>query len=172
MARRNDPVRAIHSTHSTLRERIVEHVFVGDALRSLWRRGIVDVEVLRAEFDAHGYDLVIGRGDVVRHIQFKTGTANRPGDVSVPLVLSSKPAGCVLWIHVTDGLELGPFFWFGGPPGAPLPPLSSAVPRRPTHNSQGVRPPRANHRVIAASAFQRLETVDEVLVALLGDLTP
>ena len=172
MATSTKKVRTAHSTHSTLRERIVEHVFVGEALRSLWRRGIVDVEVLRAEFDAHGYDLVIARGEVVRHIQFKTGTAKRPGKVSVPLALSAKPAGCVLWIHVTDGLDLGPFFWFGGPPGAPLPPLNSAVPRRPTHNSQGIRPPRVNHRVIQAAAFQRLETVDEVLVALLGDLTP
>ncbi len=172
MARRNDPVRAIHHTHSTLRERIVEHVFVGEALRGLWRRGIVDVEVLRAEFDAHGYDLVIGRGDVVRHIQFKTGMAKRPGKVSVPLALSSKPAGCVLWIHVTDGLELGPFYWFGGKPGEPLPALGAAVPRRPTRNRLGQRPPRVNHRVIQADEFERMDTVDEVLAALLGDLTP
>jgi len=67
----------IHSTHSTLRERIVEHVFVGEALRTLWRRGIVDVEVLRPEFDAHGYDLVIARGDIIRHIQLKTGTPKK-----------------------------------------------------------------------------------------------
>jgi hypothetical protein len=63
-----------HYTHSTLRERIAEHVFVGEALGTLWRLGIHDVEVLRSEFDAHGYDLVMARGQVVRHIQFKTGT--------------------------------------------------------------------------------------------------
>ncbi|WP_292295075.1 hypothetical protein [Marivita sp.] len=45
---------AAHYTHSTLRERIAEHVFVGEALRTLWRLGIHDVEVLRSEFDAHG----------------------------------------------------------------------------------------------------------------------
>lgn len=48
-----------HSIHSTLRERIVEHVFVGDALRRLWQLGVTDVEVLRSEFDAGGYDLVM-----------------------------------------------------------------------------------------------------------------
>jgi hypothetical protein len=47
-----------HSTKSTLRERVVEHVFVGEALRALWRWKVVDVEVLRSEFDAHCYDLV------------------------------------------------------------------------------------------------------------------
>jgi len=55
-------------THSTLRERIVEHIFVGDVLRALWRRGILDVEILRPEFDAHGYDVVLSRGRIVRHV--------------------------------------------------------------------------------------------------------
>jgi hypothetical protein len=56
-------------THSVLRERIVEHVFVGDVLRTLWRRGVTDVEILRPEFDAHGYDVVMSCGTVVRHVQ-------------------------------------------------------------------------------------------------------
>ena len=63
---------SMHSLYSTLRERIVEHVFVGEALRTLWRRGVTDVEVLRSEFDAHGYDLVMGRGKIVRPIQFRS----------------------------------------------------------------------------------------------------
>ena len=32
-----DNLRMAHFSHSTLRERIVEHLFVGDALRALWR---------------------------------------------------------------------------------------------------------------------------------------
>ena len=48
-----------HNVHSTLREQIVEHVFMGDALRRLWQLGMTDVEVLRSEFDAGGYDLVM-----------------------------------------------------------------------------------------------------------------
>jgi hypothetical protein len=43
-----------HSVYSTLRERVVEHVFVGAALQRLWQRGVTDVEVLRSEFDAGG----------------------------------------------------------------------------------------------------------------------
>jgi hypothetical protein len=64
-----------HYLHSTLRERIVEHVFVGDALRRLWQHRVTDVEVLRSEFDAGGYDPVMSYGKVVRHIQFKTSMA-------------------------------------------------------------------------------------------------
>lgn len=51
-----------HYLHSVLRERIVEHAFVGDALRRLWQRGVTDIEVLRSEFDAGGYDLVMSYG--------------------------------------------------------------------------------------------------------------
>ena len=48
-----------HSEHSMLRELIIEHLFIGEGLRKLWRRGITDVEVLRSEIDTFGYDLVI-----------------------------------------------------------------------------------------------------------------
>jgi hypothetical protein len=65
-----------HYLHSTLRERIVEHVFVGDALRWLWQHRVTDVEVLRSEFDAGGYDLVMSYRKIVRHIQFKTTMVN------------------------------------------------------------------------------------------------
>ena len=44
----------------------------GDALRRLWQLGVTDVEVLRSEFDAGGYDLVMTHGKIVRHIQMKT----------------------------------------------------------------------------------------------------
>jgi len=62
----------LDSRHSTLRERIVEHVFIGDLFRRLWQRGIVDVEVLRAEIDTGGYDVVFRHGQILRHIQLKT----------------------------------------------------------------------------------------------------
>jgi hypothetical protein len=158
-------------THSTLRERIVEHAFVGDALRRLWQRGIVNVEVLRSEFDAHGFDLVMERCPIVRHIQLKTGTQNKPRAVSVPRALADKPSGCVLWIHITNDLAMGPFFWFGDLPGKPLPLIDEyAIPRRATHTKAGVRPSRQNHRLIPNRAFKKLQTIDDVLNALFGEL--
>jgi hypothetical protein len=160
-----------HFHHSTLRERIVEHVFIGDALRLLWRRGVVDVEVLRPEFDAHGYDLVMARGRIVRHIQFKTGTARKPGEVSVARVLAEKPSGCVIWIRVDRDLTMGPFFWFGASAGEPLPVLDSYLPPlRATHNKDGVRPPRTNHRLVPGKAFAEIATLDSLLETLLGSL--
>jgi len=161
----------INFTNSSLRERIVEHVFVGEALSTLWKRGVVDVEVLRSEFDAYGYDLVMARGDIVRHIQFKTGTARKPGDVSVSQSLASKPSGCVIWIRLEPDLKMGPFFWFGSTPGEKLPPIFGFPnPMRATANRQGERPPRKNHRLVPGNRFQPLETLDQVLEKLFGDL--
>jgi hypothetical protein len=162
---------AAHFQNSTLRERIVEHVFVGDALRTLWRQDVVDVEILRSEFDAHGYDLVMARGRIVRHIQFKTGTSRHPGPVSVSQSLAEKPSGCVIWIRVDPDLGMETFFWFGGPPGEPLPPIAGFPnPLRPTHNKEGVRPPRQRHRAVPGTAFRELGTLSAVLEALFGAL--
>jgi hypothetical protein len=108
-------------THSTLRERIVKHVFGGDILRTLWRLGVTDVEVLRPEFDAHGYDVVMSRGAIVRHVQLKT---QAKGKVSVGRALAEKPSGCVVWIGIDkDTLQLGPFKWVHEP-GPLLRPVS------------------------------------------------
>jgi hypothetical protein len=161
-----------HYQYSSLRERIVEHVFVGDVLRTLWRRGVTDVEILRSEFDAHGYDLVMARGAIVRHIQLKTGKSRRPGKVSIARPLADKPSGCVIWIRVTDDLDMGPFFWFGGGPGEPLPPIDHhRNPLRATHNKAGARPPRKNHHEIPGGKFDALSTLDDVLARLFGKLT-
>lgn len=162
---------SMHSLHSTLRERIVEHVFVGEALRALWRRGVTDVEVLRSEFDAHGYDLVMGRGQIVRHIQFKTGVRQKPAPVSVSRALAAKPSGCVIWISVSLELDLGPFWWFGAAPGEPLPDLSSfASPKRIGRRESGERPLRVNHSKVPASYFHRVDSIDEILELMFGSL--
>ncbi len=82
-----------------MRERIVEHVFVGDASRRPWQRRVTNVEVLRSEFDAGGYDLVMSHGTTVRHIQFKTATVGREvSNTKANLKLLDKPSGRVLWI--------------------------------------------------------------------------
>jgi len=157
-----------HFTHSTLRERIVEHVFIGDLLRTLWRRGVADVEILRSEFDAHGYDVVMSRGSVVRHIQFKT---QRDRDIKVSLALAEKPSGCVIWIGIDEQLNLKHFRWFGGLPGQPLPEIKDfKVARRETRNKAGERPDRRNHRMVPKRAFEILNTIDEVVERLFGKL--
>jgi hypothetical protein len=91
---------------------------------------------------------VMSHGPIVRYVQLKTQAA---GKVSVGRTLAQKPSGCVVWIRLNkDTLELGPFMWFGGAPGRPLPDISLYPnPRRATHNAEGERPVRKNHRELS-----------------------
>jgi len=160
-----------HSINSTLRERIVEHVFVGDMLRRLWQLGVTEIEVLRSEFDAGGYDLVVNYRKIVRHIQFKTVLQNgKSAHTKVSSKLAEKPSGCVIWIVVTPELQLQSYLWFGGLPGEPLPNIEGKVARHTKANAQGLKAERPNHRVIRRSRFDNLDTLDAVLKRLFGSL--
>ena len=162
-----------HTTKSSLREKIIEHDFVGEALKTLWQRGIRDIEVLKPEVDAGGYDLVMELRGITRHIQLKSsyiGASTRKQKVS--LDLAAKQSGCVVWVRFDpDTLKLGPFLWFGGKPGEPLPDISNfPVVKHAKANMQRVKSERPNLRVLTKSRFTALETMDDVLSALFGKL--
>ncbi|WP_439892975.1 hypothetical protein ACS7SF_23935 (plasmid) [Ralstonia sp. 25C] len=163
---------SLHSIQSVLRERIVEHVFVGEALRRLWQRGVTDVEVLRSEFDAGGYDLVLSRGKGVRHLQLKSIVeGGKAVSVVVNLKLAQKPSGCVLWIVVDNALNLRSYRWFGAKPGEQLPDLmDSPLARHTRATATGVKQPRAEHRVVHRRRFEVLDNLDTVLERLFGAL--
>lgn len=117
--------------HSSAREKVLEHLFVGELLRCLWRRGIRNMEVLRAEVDMGGYDLVLEANKVLRYVQLKSShrtsaTANVPVNVN----LEGKPGGCVVWMKFDpETVELGPYLWFGAKPGEPALSLGSKIAR-------------------------------------------
>lgn len=159
-----------NSVHSHLRERIVEHLFLGSMLRELWSRDILDIEVLRSEFDAHGYDVVLARGQLVRHVQLRTrGHKNRPGKVSVCEALGLKPSGCVIVISINDKLDLGPFYWFGGDELGPLPEITKYPLRKSLKRTgNGERPNRKRHRDVPGSKFVKVENLDGIIEKLLG----
>ena len=165
-----DPQGADHSIHSVLRERIVEHLFVGRALQRLWQIGITDVEVLRSEFDAGGYDLVMSYGNLVRHIQLKVSVVNATTrNITASLKLQERPSGCVLWILVKPCLEIVSYRWFGDSPGKPLPDIEKMrVAKHARGNSSGHKAERPSQRVIPVSSFERIESLEEVLTTLLG----
>src|SRR5437773_3721312 len=61
-----------HSQDSSLREQALGHLFLGELLAEMWRSNQRDIEVLRAEVDRAGYDLVLESNGFVRHIQLKS----------------------------------------------------------------------------------------------------
>ena len=156
-----------HYMHSSLRENIVEHLFVGLALKELWAHGIVDVEILRSEFDAFGYDLVISRGNLVRHVQLKSGTSLKR--ISVSRLLAERQSGCVIFVGLDDSLNMTSFWFYGSGAGSPLPAIDQLkTTKRATANSEGSKPLRLNHRDVPPSSFVELANMSALLKMLLG----
>jgi hypothetical protein len=159
-----------HYAESSARENLVEHVFLGELLRGLWRRDVRDLEVLRPEVDSGGYDLALEFKGVTRHVQFKSSfTGARRSDVTASIKLLDRPSACILWIFFDpDTLLLGPFLWFGGAAGEKIPPLGHKIARHTKPNARLEKADRPAHRVIPKSRFAKLETIDAVIQKLIG----
>src|ERR1700716_2451668 len=128
-----------HSSDSSLREQALGHIFLGQLLAFMWRSGGRGIEVLKSEVDRGGYDVVLEANGVIRHVQLKSsfrGSKVREVDVSTKLL--RKPGGCILWLEFDrESLAIEGFYWFGGPPGMPLPDLGQRISRHSRANSEG-----------------------------------
>jgi hypothetical protein len=157
-----------HSVNSTFRERVVEHVFVGEVMKYFWNREQMDVEVLRPEFDRGGYDLVVSKGSVSRFIQFKTVLKSaKTNRFNVGLNLKNKPNGCVVLISVDDNLDMVGFRWFGSAVGMPFPEIAEKqIAKHTKPSAGGSKAERADHRILKLNDFVVLESLEEVVVKL------
>jgi len=162
-----------HSLVSSYREMLLEHLFAGELMRHMWRSGIKRLDILKPQVDDGGYDLVLEANGIVRYVQLKaTFRGSKVGRFTVNMSLARKPGGCVVvLVFDSQTLELGPFLWFGGAPGKPLPDLKRfPVAKHTKGNAQGVKLQRPNLRVIRRSDFQGLETLSELARRLFGPL--
>lgn len=156
--------------NSSHREKVVEHVFLGELLRYLWVKRIAGVQVLKPEVDAAGYDIVLSLGRVIRHVQLKTmikgGKARfQPMHDS----LATHPSGCVVWIVLNEDLGFEQFLWYGERPGRPLGKLLDCSRAKKTMaNSKGVKSFKPNTRKVPKSAFESLDGIDALVDRLFG----
>jgi hypothetical protein len=165
------PITSAHNIYSSYREMLVEHLFAGEVMRFLWQRGNVRMEVLKPQVDDGGYDLVLEANDVVRHVQLKASHSSAATHhVNVSLSLARRPSGCVVWsIFDEKTMALGPFLWFGGKPGKPLPKIADYdAARHAKANAEGVKAARPNLRSVPRGAFAKLHSVEELVLALFG----
>jgi hypothetical protein len=161
-----------HSTSSSFREKALEHLFLGELLKELWRRDVHDAEILRVEVDNAGYDLMLEFAGIQRHVQLKAShRAAKTREVPINVNLAGKPSGCVIWIRFDPAtLELGPYLWFGGSPREPLPSLGTRVGRHTKANAEGVKTLRPAIRMLPRSSFTELASISDIAVALFGQL--
>jgi hypothetical protein len=166
------------SIHSSLSESIIEHLFVGKILETLWIKNLFEVEVLKPQVDDAGYDLVIDcnssqdkNHSSIRYIQLKSSRSNaKTARVNVSLKLTKKPNWCVIWIifeQTETTLELKHFRIFPDP-DKPHPNLKddSITFKKAKHtkgNSIGDKAVRPEHRVVPKKEFKTMNSIKEVV---------
>jgi hypothetical protein len=158
-----------HSENSAYREKLIEHLFVGELLKLSWLHHGCSLEVAKPEVDRSGYDLIAEANGVVRHIQLKaTFIGGKAVRQNVHLKLAEKPSGCVVWIYFDiDTLRLGPFFYFGGEAGKPLPNLTGYKPAKHTKGDKdGFKAERQNLCTINRGDFRKIDSIQDVYDAL------
>ena len=160
-----------HAEFSQLRESITMHAFLGSIGREMWRRGHYDAEILQAEFDAGGYDLVIYANGATRHIQLKTkNLSGRTASWSISQRLAEQPSGCVAVVHIDDStLAIRQYGLFASRPGHRLPNITEFPPTRHTKaDSTGSKAVRKDRYKVPKSRFKVFECVADLYDALFG----
>ena len=160
-----------HSEHSSFREKLIEHLLIGELLKLSWKNGDCSLEISRPEVDRAGYDLVAETGRCLRHVQLKGSKKGaKTAKQKVHVALAGKPSGCVVWVYIDDdSLRLGPFLFFGGEPGKPLPNLTSySVSKHTKGNAQGMKAERPNLRDVPKGRFETLDTMEKLWARLFG----
>lgn len=155
---------------SVLREKVLEHIFLGDLTRALLRAGRT-CEVLRAEYDGSGYDLVLESGPLTRHVQLKAMRSDgKRAHVDINTGLAAKPSGCVVWMQIDpETFTTTRYLWFGGNPGEPLPPLGSRPARHSKADADGHKAERSNLRRVPRGSFTVLRSMEDLIDRLFGD---
>lgn len=154
-----------HFRHSSFREKLIEHLFVGELLKLSWQSGDCSLEVAKPEVDNRGYDVIVERDGIVRHIQLKASHLQaKAAGQKVHIALAGKPSGCVVWVRFdATTLDLDPFLFFGGDAGKPLPSLSGfKVARHTKADMQGIKAEKPDHRIVPKSKFRVLASAEDL----------
>ena len=161
-----------HYLQSSFREKLIEHLFIGELLKISWSRAEYSLEISKPEVDASGYDIIAESNGFIRHVQLKGSyTGASTSTQKVHSALCKKPSGCVIWIFFNpDSLKLGPFLFFGDNAGKPLPDLSNyRIAKHNRGNAQGVKAERPNIRVLNKGNFTKFASVEELFDVLFGN---
>src|SRR5208337_396694 len=159
---------------SSFHEKLVEHVFISEVLQEAWYRFRKTAEVLRAEVDASGYDVVLECNGILRHVQLKTSEAGADTERQLlNVALARKPGGCIVWIICYEDrhscrIKLS-YRFLGGDAGQPFPSLAGLkIAKHAKANAQGVKKERPAIRVVPTSRFTEISTTRELAGKLFG----
>jgi len=154
-----------HSLNSSFREKLIEHLFIGELLKLSWLNNEYSLEVSKPEVDNSGYDLIIEAKGILRHIQLKSVFVGaKTSRQNIHVSLAEKQSGCVVWVYFNkNNLGLGPFLFFGGKPGETLPDLSNLkIAKHTKGDAEGFKAERPNIRTVNKGNFTSYETIEEL----------
>jgi hypothetical protein len=157
-----------HTEHSSYREKLIEHLFVGELLKLSWQHHACALEVAKPEVDNSGYDLIAEVDGRIRHIQLKTSIiGGTTASQKVHTKLADKPRGCVVWIYFDeDTLQLGPFYYFEATKES----LGTRkVAKHAKGNKDGVKAERKNIRVVPKGSFTKIDSIADTYAQLFKD---
>ena len=157
-----------HTANSSYREKLIEHLFVGDLLKLSWLHHTCALEVAKPEVDNSGYDIIMEVPNVIRHIQLKTTIIGGKAAIQkVHTKLAQKPSGCVVWIYFDkDTLQLGPFLYFA---------VNAAsldgrkVAKHTKGNKDGTKARRKSICIVPKVAFTKFDTIEAIYGRLFGE---
>jgi hypothetical protein len=87
-----------HFLNSRYRESIIEHVFIGELLKTAWQKNL-SIEISKPQVDNSGYDILMECNNCLRHVQLKASYNGASAtSVNINLKLAEKKKGCVIWI--------------------------------------------------------------------------
>ncbi|RYZ16071.1 MAG: hypothetical protein EOO70_05375 [Myxococcaceae bacterium] len=163
---------------STYREQIVEYLLISELLQDGWLRRRQRIDVLRADVDAAGYDLVLECGGVLRHVQLKSSVkGGKTRTQKIHVDLAGYACGCVVWVILKRVIlkKTGErrirlrFRVMGGGPRQALPDLSCFRTAKHTkHNGKGIKTERSKHRIVPQREFTELASIAELSDWLFG----
>ncbi len=150
-----------HTENSSYREKLIEHLFVGELLKLSWLHQACSLEIAKPEVDNSGYDLIAEAEGRIRHIQLKTSIiGGKTSSQKVHTKLAEKPSGCVVWIYFNEiTLHLGPFFFFEVN-AEKLEPFKIA--KHTKGNKDGFKAERQNIRVVPKGRFTEIDSIEGV----------
>jgi hypothetical protein len=166
------------SLKSTFYQQLVEHFFIAELLQEAWFGYRRIVEILRAEVDASGYDVVFECDGILRYVQLKTSKHDaKRYFINVNTALAKKPGGCVLWLlreenPQTRRIKLS-YLFFGGLPGEKLPALDGfQVGKHSKGDASGKKNERPSIRLIPKTKFTKIDSTCDLLDRLFGLTNP
>lgn len=161
----------IHTDNSSYREKLIEHLFIGELLKLAWFDQSCSLEIAKPEVDNAGYDLIAESNGVIRHIQLKTSViGGKTASQNVHTRLADKPSGCVIWIYFDEStLKLGPFLYFGAEAGEQMPSLGERkIAKHTKGNKDGLKTERPKIRVLPKASFKEISTIKDIYSVLFG----